>query len=108
MIFSNYIRKCKGHIVISSSSHTVISGNTLKEYSATGTGNGIFLNNYCQRNLIEGNTCYDNNSWGVRESDSGAGALKNVLLGNVCYDNDSGQIYQGSGTSTINDHNITS
>ncbi len=76
MIFSNYIRKCKGHIVISSSSHTVISGNTLKEYSATGTGNGIFLNNYCQRNVIEGNTCYDNNSGGIKKCAFGKCVLR--------------------------------
>ena len=76
-------------------------------HSCTGAnGNGIYLNNYCQYNAVNGNNCCNNNVWGIRESEYASGAYKNVIVGNVCYNNTQGQIYKGTYTNTIKADNL--
>lgn len=90
------------NVNITGGDNNTITGNQCNDST---DDSGILLDSTATRNIILGNHCVNNGTYGIREA---AGADdKNIIVGNVAHSNTTAQI-STQGAATVNANNVTS
>lgn len=107
VVMGNVVTEGVKHgIYLNSEDHSIISGNSCcyNDCNDTATYDGISIVSDSNYNTIIGNTCTENDRYGIHIDD--ADCDKNIVLGNIAITNTTGQI-QDDGTNTDVGHNQT-